>query len=89
MSLQSTATLPTLPRLKSSLKSKETFVLLAATFQALGDTSRVQIVWALTQRELCVGEIAELLGMSQLLDPFGAVFLDPVRPFRRHRPVEG
>jgi ArsR family transcriptional regulator len=47
------------------LKSRETFVLLAETFQALGDTSRVQIVWALSQRELCVGDIAQLLAMSQ------------------------
>lgn len=47
------------------LKSHETFVLLAETFQALGDTSRVQIIWALSQRELCVGDIAQLLSMSQ------------------------
>lgn len=41
------------------------FLLLAETFQALGDSSRIQIVWALAQTELCVGDIAELLGMSQ------------------------
>lgn len=41
------------------------FILLAETFQALGDTSRVQIVWALSKAELSVGRIAELLGMSQ------------------------
>jgi ArsR family transcriptional regulator len=62
--------LPTKPLLKKTqrplvLKSRETFILLAETFQALGDTSRVQIVWALSQRELCVGEIAQLLTMSQ------------------------
>ena len=41
------------------------FSLLAETFQALGDTSRVQIIWALSHGELCVGDIAELLHMSQ------------------------
>jgi len=47
------------------LRNKELFTLLAATFQALGDTSRVQIVWALSKAEHSVGDIAELLGMSQ------------------------
>lgn len=49
----------------AGLKSKEMFVLLAETFQALGDTSRIQIVWALSQGELCVGDLAQLLAMSQ------------------------
>jgi DNA-binding transcriptional ArsR family regulator len=47
------------------LKSRKLFVLLAETFQALGDTSRIQIVWALSKEELCVGDIAILLSMSQ------------------------
>ncbi len=47
------------------LKLKETFMLLAETFQALGDASRVQIVWSLSKGELCVSDIAELLEMSQ------------------------
>ena len=57
------------PALKglTGLKTREIelFVRLAETFQALGDTSRVQIVWALSQRELCVGDIAIFLNMSQ------------------------
>jgi DNA-binding transcriptional ArsR family regulator len=40
------------------------FNLLADTFKTLGDYSRVQIVWALSHGELCVGEIADLLSMS-------------------------
>lgn len=47
------------------LRNKELFTLLASTFQALGDASRVQIVWALSKGEHSVGEIAELLEMSQ------------------------
>lgn len=44
---------------------KKTFLLLAETFQALGDSSRIQIVWTLSQGELSVGSIAEILEMSQ------------------------
>ena len=47
------------------VRSKRTFTLLAETFQALGDPSRVQIVWALSKGELCVGELVDLLSMSQ------------------------
>jgi ArsR family transcriptional regulator, lead/cadmium/zinc/bismuth-responsive transcriptional repressor len=52
-------------QISKSERSKKMFVLLAETFQALGDTSRIQIVWALSHGELCVGDIAELLSMSQ------------------------
>jgi DNA-binding transcriptional ArsR family regulator len=48
-----------------SLEHHELFSLLAATFQALGDSTRVRIVWALSKTELCVGDIARLLSMSQ------------------------
>ena len=48
-----------------NLKSKNLFSLLAETFQALGDSSRVQIVWALSHGERNVGSLAELLSMSQ------------------------
>ena len=51
--------------LLASLRNKELFALLASTFQALGDTSRVQIVWSLSKGEHSVGDIAELLEMSQ------------------------
>jgi len=45
--------------------SREAFSLLAQTFQALGDTRRVQIVYALTKGEKSVGVLAECLGVSQ------------------------
>lgn len=54
-----------LTRIEKEELSHHTFYLLAETFQALGDTSRVQIIWALSHGELCVGDIAELLKMSQ------------------------
>ncbi len=47
---------------KPTLKA---FALLAETFQCLGDNSRVQIIWALSEGELLVGDIAKSLTMSQ------------------------
>lgn len=52
-------------RIAKDLKPKKMYLLLAETFQALGDSSRIQIVWTLAQGELCVNDIAEILGMSQ------------------------
>ena len=52
-------------RVLKQMKPKKVFLLLAETFQALGDSSRIQIIWALSMGELCVGDIAELLEMSQ------------------------
>lgn len=46
-------------------KGRQRFLLLAETFQALGDSSRVQIVWSLSQGELSVGTLAEVHQMSQ------------------------
>lgn len=52
-------------RVSKQMMPKKMFLLLAETFQALGDSSRIQIVWALSHGELCVGDVAELLEMSQ------------------------
>jgi ArsR family transcriptional regulator len=38
---------------------------LAETFRVLGDTTRVRILDALSRSELCVGEIAALLSLSE------------------------
>ena len=46
-------------------KENQKFLLLAETFQALGDSSRVRIVWHLAQKEYKVGELARVLSMSQ------------------------
>lgn len=48
-----------------ALKSSDRFGRLAETFQAMGDSTRVKIIWSLSKGELCVGDLAELLGMSQ------------------------
>ena len=51
-------------RVASQPNSRKLFELLAETFKTLGDYSRIQIVWALSHGELCVGDIAELLSIS-------------------------
>ena len=38
---------------------------LAETFRVLGDVTRVRILDAISRSELCVGEIAELLALSE------------------------
>ena len=38
---------------------------LAETFKVLGDTTRVRILDVLTRTELCVGDIASILGLSE------------------------
>ena len=38
---------------------------LAETFKVLGDVTRVRILDALSRTELCVGDLAELLGVSE------------------------
>lgn len=38
---------------------------LAQTFKVLGDPTRVSLAWALSREELCVCDLAALLGMSQ------------------------
>lgn len=47
------------------MRDRGIFYSLAETFQALGDSSRVQIVWALSKEEQSVSELARKLEMSQ------------------------
>ncbi len=48
-----------------SMKSEELFESLSETFKALGDHTRVKIIFALAQEELCVNCIAKILDMSE------------------------
>ncbi len=51
--------------LKSSLFDAELVSALADTFKVLGDATRVRILDVLSQDELCVGDIADILGLSE------------------------
>ena len=46
--------------LNSSVVSK-----LSSFFKVIGDETRVRIIYALSQGEMCVGDISEILGISQ------------------------
>jgi ArsR family transcriptional regulator, lead/cadmium/zinc/bismuth-responsive transcriptional repressor len=52
-------------RVKRAMKSAEATQLLAETFKALGDPTRVKIAFALSREELCVCDLANLLGASE------------------------
>ncbi|GAA0728520.1 metalloregulator ArsR/SmtB family transcription factor [Clostridium malenominatum] len=50
---------------KSNMLHNEVFTKLSDLFKVLGDYTRIKIIYALSKRELCVCDIAEVLGMSQ------------------------
>lgn len=52
-------------RVRDGLVNESTAATLAETFRALGDPTRVRILDALSQSELCVCEIASVVGMSE------------------------
>jgi DNA-binding transcriptional ArsR family regulator len=52
-------------RVEKAMSSERTVTELAGIFKVLGDPTRVRILQALSLEELCVCDIASLLGMSQ------------------------
>lgn len=51
--------------LKQRLLGEASVAALAETFRALGDTTRVRMLDALARTELCVQDLADLLGLTQ------------------------
>lgn len=52
-------------RVKESIPKEENLYDLADLFKIFGDTTRIKILCALFQAEMCVCDIAALLGMTQ------------------------
>jgi DNA-binding transcriptional ArsR family regulator len=50
---------------KKGLTGDQTSVEMAETFKVLGDHTRLKMVLALSKQELCVLDIAEVVGMSE------------------------
>ncbi|QGY40673.1 metalloregulator ArsR/SmtB family transcription factor [Pseudodesulfovibrio cashew] len=50
---------------RSGMLSEREFLFMAELFKALGDYTRVRILYALSIHELCVCALAEVLDMSQ------------------------
>lgn len=55
----------TLSRIKSTIHSDNTIESIASIFKILGDFTRVKILEALKEDELCVCDLAYLLGVSK------------------------
>ena len=51
--------------LRSTLFDPDLVTDLADTFKVLGDATRVRILDVLSRQELCVGDIAEVLGLTE------------------------
>lgn len=52
-------------KVREKMPQEETFYVLADLFKAIGDSTRIKILWALDEEELCVCDIAYLLNMTQ------------------------
>ena len=52
-------------RLKKELPSDETVGRLSDVFKVFGDATRIRILWALFDSEVCVYDIAQRLSMTQ------------------------
>ena len=50
---------------RRAMKPADAVALLAETFKVLGDPTRIRIAHALATEELCVCDLANLLGLSQ------------------------
>ncbi|MCI8404236.1 MAG: helix-turn-helix transcriptional regulator [Clostridia bacterium] len=52
-------------RIKNEIPDDETTTRLSEMFKIFGDNTRIRILWALFDKELCVYDIANVLSMSQ------------------------
>lgn len=55
----------TVEKVKHSMLTEESFFELADFFKIIGDSTRSKILWALDESEMCVCDIAVLLGMTK------------------------
>lgn len=55
----------TVEQVLHDMPAEETLYDLAELYKVFGDTTRIKILYALFEAELCVCDIAQLLGMSQ------------------------
>jgi len=52
-------------KVRGKMPQEETLYDLAELFKMFGDTTRIRILWALDEAEMCVCDIAALLNMTQ------------------------
>lgn len=51
-------------RVRSAMPAADSFYSLALLYKMYADNTRLKILWALSQEEMCVCDLAALLGMS-------------------------
>ena len=52
-------------QVKRDMPDEEVLYDLAELFKVFGDSTRIKVLFALFESELCVGDIAQVLGLSQ------------------------
>lgn len=52
-------------KVRKKMPKEETLYDLAEIFKVFGDSTRIRILWALDESEMCVCDIASLLNMTQ------------------------
>ncbi len=52
-------------RVRQKMPAEEKLYDLAELFKVFGDSTRIKIIWALFEEEMCVCDIASLLNMTQ------------------------
>src|SRR5215211_881191 len=72
-------------RARNRMQAPEAVSLLAETFSVLGDPTRLRIAFVLSQQELCVSDIAEVLSMSQSVVSHSLRALRQMRLVRHRR----
>lgn len=71
--------------LKENMLLHDTAVEIADTFKALGDPTRVKIIYALSQEELCVHDLTELINMGQSAISHQLRYLRNLRVVKRRK----
>ena len=74
-----------LQQIRSQMPDESSVYEMAEWFRALGDPTRVKIVGALMNRELCVHDLAELLEMGQSAVSHQLRYLRNVRMVKRRK----
>ena len=59
----------TVNQIREKMPQEETLYDLAELFKVFGDSTRIKILWALDEAEMCVCDIAFLLNMTQSAIP--------------------
>lgn len=75
----------TVQHVQEHMPHEEQLYDVAELFKAFADTTRVRILWALSQAEMCVCDLAALLGMTSTAVSHQLRFLKQARLVRNRR----